>query len=110
MSIVKTLEKTKEFFKNNRRVYSTTLIQEIITNKDVWVLAQFHYDNHFGDSFLNIEKDLNGIEKKPIIVDNGVIREIVNDSLSEIISLKKKNEELSKELELLKHSIIKMCQ
>jgi hypothetical protein len=86
MNIKKTLSGLFEFLVEQRRSGTTTLIKKIAEEHDVYVLAlNSHQAKEFGDKGISIERldQLNGRDKKPILVDNTTLLNLIKITLEE---------------------------
>lgn len=79
------------FLMEKRQSGSTTLLNKIAKKNDVYVLVHKmdmvdYFDKEVKDKIYSPEtvRKLEGAEKKPILIDNGLFRQILTDALSEI--------------------------
>jgi ABC-type phosphate transport system auxiliary subunit len=92
-----TLKSVFRFFLRNRKTGATRLIQRIAKQNDVWVLVSNQMqEKDFGDKGVSIHRinELDGLEKRPILVDNQTMMKIFGEFSDEKTELEKQIKEL----------------
>lgn len=91
MGIVKRMQNLLEFFIGSRGSGSTTLLNKIAKENDVYVLVhksemKDYFDKEVSDKIYSPETlyKLRSAPKKPILIDNALFHEILTDALLDI--------------------------
>ena len=90
MKTIEMLENVRDFVISNRNTGTSTVVLGASMCSGAYVLCTTIYQKkNFMENGISIYRELHGLAKKPFLIDNLALLEIVNKSIEEIEKLNK---------------------